>query len=263
MEVALIITTYNAPLKLRLVLNSAVNQSRLPDEIIIADDGSDQNTASIINEFSKNSPIQIIHSWQSDKGFRAAKSRNKAIAKSRSDYIILVDGDMILHKDFIKDHYLNSKKGYFIQGTRALINDKLTIKIENSQYYEKYIGFFSPGIKNRKNTIHSGFLSKFFSRKSRNLKGIKTCNLSFFKSDCIKINGFNNDFEGWGREDSEFIVRLFNIGLKRLNLRFQAIQFHLYHQENSKKYLDKNNEILKNAIKKKSVYCKDGISRFL
>ena len=62
--------------------------------------------------------------------------------------------------------------------------------------------------------------------------------------DCIRINGFNNDFIGWGREDSEFASRLLNTGIKRINLKFNAIQYHLWHQESSKKSLFFNDEIL-------------------
>ena len=100
--------------------------------------------------------------------------------------------------------------------------------------------FFSSELKNRKNAIYSKFLSLIFSRKKNHLNGIRSCNLGFFKKDCLKVNGFNNDFEGWGREDTEFVVRLINSGFKRKTLRFKAIQFHLWHNENSRKSLIKN-----------------------
>ena len=87
--------------------------------------------------------------------------------------------------------------------------------------------------------------------------------MSFFKDDCIKINGFNNDFIGWGREDSEFAVRLLNSGVIRKNLRFKGIQFHLYHPESKNVSLKRNDLILKESIKNKSVWCNNGINSFL
>ena len=103
MRVSLIITTYNRPDALMLVLQSIANQTKLPEEVIIADDGSDNNTKELITNFQESSSFNIVHSWQEDKGFRAANSRNKAIAISNFEYIVLVDGDMILHPKFIQD----------------------------------------------------------------------------------------------------------------------------------------------------------------
>ena len=84
--------------------------------------------------------------------------------------------------------------------------------------------------------------------------------MAFFRKDCLNINGFNNDFEGWGREDSEFIVRLINNGINRKNIRFSAIQFHLWHNENSKTLLKRNNKMLDDAMNNLSRWCDNGIS---
>ena len=124
MTCSLIITTYNWKEALELVLLSALNQSELPDEIIIADDGSNEDTKKLVDIFIQNSKIPIIYSWQEDDGFQAAKSRNKAISKAKGNYIIIIDGDIILHKDFVKEHKKNGKQNYFIQGGRVLLMSK-------------------------------------------------------------------------------------------------------------------------------------------
>jgi hypothetical protein len=173
----------------------------------------------------------------------------------------LIDGDMVLHKSFIEDHLYHSKSGFFIQGSRALINEKKTTEIIKKK--STNLSFFTLGILNRKNSIHSYFLSKIFSRNVTNLHGVKSCNMSFFKQDCIRVNGFNNDFEGWGREDSEFAARLLNNGLVRKNIRFNALQFHLFHQDNPRSSLKKNDLILEKTINKKLVWCQNGIKSFL
>ena len=107
MKLTLIITTYNWPDSLLLVLKSILNQTVLPDEIIIADDGSGSETRELISKFKKDTNLNIIHSWQDDIGFRAAKSRNNAIIESTGDYIVLIDGDVILHPNFLEDHIWN------------------------------------------------------------------------------------------------------------------------------------------------------------
>jgi glycosyltransferase involved in cell wall biosynthesis len=261
MLVSLIITTFNQPEALSAVLKSVNAQTKVPDEIIIADDGSDETTKQSIEDFKKVSRIKVVHSWQKDKGFRVSRSRNKAIAKSLFDYIILIDGDAILHNKFIEDHLNHAKDGFFVQGSRVFLNQFTSNKLLNSQDINLFC--FSKGLSNRKNALHSNFLSNLFLFQNQNIDGIKTCNLAFYKLDCIKVNGFNNDFEGWGREDTDFVVRLFNSGIRRKSIHFNTIQFHLWHKKSSRENLKKNDLILNNTIKNKLKWCESGINLFL
>ena len=194
MLISLIVTTYNRPDVLSLVLKSIENQVMKPFEVIVADDGSDKRTQRVLEDCSNKLSFKIIHSFQRYKGFRASRSRNKAIAKANGDYIILIDGDMILHNEFIKDHHRNAKPWFFIQGSRVLLSELKTKLILKKR--EVFLSFFSSELQNRKNAIHSNILSSLFSSEGSNIRGIKTCNLAFFKNDCIRINGFNNDFIG-------------------------------------------------------------------
>jgi glycosyltransferase involved in cell wall biosynthesis len=261
MKCSLIITTYNRPEALELVLLSVERQTVLPEEVIIADDGSDNRTQAIINNFQSNKILNIQHSWQEDKGFRAAKSRNKAISISTQEYIVLIDGDMVLHTHFIEDHLKHVQKGFLIQGKRSLLTKTRTSSAIKNQ--TTLFSFFDNGLQNHKNSLYSNLLSRLFASKKTHLKGIKTCNMSFFRSDCIAVNGFNENFEGWGREDSEFVVRLFNYGVLRKTLRFQAIQYHLYHHENSRGRLHDNDAILQYSIANQLNWCDDGIDKHL
>jgi len=261
MKASLIITTYNRTDALHEVLKSVSKQSKLPYEVIIADDGSTNTTKKLVEAYQKESKLNLIHSWQEDLGFRAARSRNKAIARASGDYIILIDGDMILEKNFIQDHINDSIKGFFIQGTRSLLSQNLTQKILDGN--REKLNVFQKGLMNKKNSIRSPLLSKIFSTNKNSLSGIKTCNMSFFLDDFFTVNGFNNDIQGWGREDSEFCVRLINAGIRRRNLRFSAIQFHLWHGLENRKSLKKNDLILKKTIDQKLIWCKSGVNEFI
>ncbi len=118
-------------------------------------------------------------------------------------------------------------------------------------------------MNSRKNSIHSNFLSRIFSAKKNSIRGTRCCNIAFFKQDCINVNGFNNEFEGWGREDSEFVMRLLNSGLNRKIVRFNVVQYHLWHKESNRKSLDYNNQLLNNSIEKKLKVCKKGINKYI
>jgi len=257
-KITLIITTYNWPEALKLVLKSALNQSVLADEIIIADDGSTQETTNVINEFSEH--LHLKHIWQKDQGFQKTIILNKSIAQASGDYIIQIDGDIIMHPNFIKDHKLSSDKGQFIHGSRSLLDLKLTkISIE-----KEVVNFstFQKGIKNSLNTINSKILSSMFSKINKTLKGTRGCNFSFWKDDFIAANGYNEEMIGWGKEDTELSVRLMNTGLKKKHLKFNANCYHLYHKLVEREGLNINKNILSETILKKKTSCKKGINQY-
>ena len=113
MKISLLISTYNWPQALDLVLLSVEKLTCKPDELLIADDGSRTETTQLIDAFKKTSSITVRHIWHEDKGFKRSEILNKAIAKSTSDYIIQTDGDCILHPSFVKDHIFLAKKKIF------------------------------------------------------------------------------------------------------------------------------------------------------
>lgn len=260
MKTSLIITTYNWKEALDAVLKSIINQSKLPDEVIIADDGSTQDTADLIKQWQETFPTPLIHSWQEDTGFRLAESRNRAIARASGDYIIMIDGDMVLSKDFISCYTNSAKKGWFIQGGRVTTNVSCSKIILTTS---KLPTLFSKGIKNRKNVISCRLLSALFSFERGNDKATRGCNMGFWYNDLLEVNGFNNDFVGWGREDSEFTIRMLNAGKRRLYLKFAAVAFHLFHNEKSRTSLEENDKLLLKAVNDKLTWCENGLNKFI
>lgn len=258
MRTSLLISTYNWEDALKLVLLSANQQTIQPNEILIADDGSRTSTKKIIDVFSQK--LNIKHVWHEDNGFQKTIILNKAIAQTNSDYIIQIDGDIIMHKNFIKDHISKAKKGQFIHGSRVFLNKALTKKTLKNQHL--YFSFFQKGISNRMNTINSNFLANIMSKSNNDLKGTRGCNFSFWKNDFISVNGYNEEMNGWGKEDSELSVRLMNKGCKKLQLKFNATCYHLHHKINNKKNISINTDILQQAIIKKISYCKKGIKQY-
>lgn len=261
MNCSLIITTYNWPEALSLVLLSLNDQTVLPNEVIIADDGSEDSTKIVIDNFKNSSSIPIIHSWQKDKGFRLSKSRNRAIAKANYEYIIMIDGDMVMHKDFIKDHKRFAKKNTYLQGGRVLLQKDFSLKLLNKKKFKKP-RLFSLHFKNKINSFRLPFLSFIISlRNSVSLNRVRGCNFSIYKDDIIRVNGFNEDFVGWGKEDSEFVSRLFNHGILRKDMKFSGLQYHLFHKEGFAK--NNNLELLDRTISKKLDWCSKGIDQYL
>jgi glycosyltransferase involved in cell wall biosynthesis len=256
---SLIITTYNRKDALELVLISVMKQSKLPNEVIIADDGSSEDTRQLIQQYQKIFQVPLIHCWHEDLGFRLSAIRNKAISMAKHEYIIMIDGDIVLPTNFIKAHKENAWKGQFIQGSRVLLLKEQTETM--LQEKKTYLSFIVTGIDNRFNAIENRLLSQVFSYYRTGHNNVRGANLSFWKEDLLSINGFNEDFVGWGREDSEFAVRMENQGIKRKHLKFAGFGYHLYHPENSRKQLSINDSILIRTINERLKRCENGINK--
>jgi glycosyltransferase involved in cell wall biosynthesis len=261
LNISLIITTYNRPEALELVLLSVFEQTLLPDEIIIADDGSGEETRLLIEKLRSQSPVPLSHCWQPDTGFRLAQIRNKAIAQANGEYLVMIDGDMVLHPAFVKDHRKAARKGYFVQGSRVLLDEKGTQ--ESITGYKTRFYFWQSHIYNRFNALHLPSLSRWFIGKKNKLTSIRGANMSFWREDCWAVNGFNEAFVGWGREDSEFVARLFNHHIFRKNLKFGGIAYHLFHPESQRTMVEENERILEATIREQRQICKEGINQYL
>ncbi len=258
--VTLLISTYNWPQALELCLLNVFNQTALPGEILIADDGSTEETKSLIDQLRKKTSIPIRHFWHEDIGFRKTIILNEAIRHSRFEYIIQTDGDILLHPRFIEEHLHNAKAGFYLRGSRTLINEKRSkALIKNKQHQ---INWLYAGITNRFNAIHNTFISRAFSlfNDPNSIEGVKGCNFSFWKKDFIAVNGFNNDIIGWGREDSELAIRLINNKVFKQQLKFQAICFHLHHTIYSRDQDERNMKMLTKAIQERTVWADNGFS---
>lgn len=260
-KTALIVTTYNWPGALRRVLDSVMLQFRMPDEVIIADDGSGPETRALVDEFRPRLLAPLIHSWQEDLGFRAARSRNLAISRSSSEYLILIDGDMVLHSNFVDDHIYFARQGFWVQGVRAKLSPVGAEELLISESYRP-LQMWDGRLKSKRYSIRNQVLRRIFSgrRYFAKLSMAQTCNLAVYRKDCIKVNGFNEDFVGWGREDGEFACRLMNAGVKRRDLRFSGVAYHIHHEGNARAALERNHQIYLNTLRNRVAWCENGLS---
>ncbi|MGX3098854.1 glycosyltransferase family 2 protein [Helicobacter sp. 23-1046] len=261
----LIITTYNQKERLSLVLDSVRNLNPLPKEVLIADDGSKADTREVIQSYAKDFPCELRHIWHEDKGFRLAQIRNEAIKSARGDYIIIIDGDMIVDSRFVAEHLRFAKRGVFLQGSRVILREAETANILESKNYA--LAFDSHSLKSTHCDFYANLIYTFSKttakifRKKELIKGVRGCNMSFYKADCEAINGFNEEFVGWGREDSEFVARFLFKGGELRRVKHNAIAYHLYHAENPRTMLESNHKIYLDAISHKSKWAKMGLQK--
>lgn len=259
-EISLVVTTYNNVPFLEMVLKSILRQCVFPREVIVADDGSTEETRLLINRYRILLPVPLIHSWIPDEGFRVAKSRNMAIAKARGEYIVLIDGDMVLTPHFIADHRTLMRKGQFVAGSRARLGEAATRHRCDTR--DERIHFWSAGLSRRLVMLRVPGAHRFIKGRE-GLKNARSCHMAFWREDFIRVNGFEEAFEGWGFEDSEFVQRLYNNGLMRKNAKLMAPAVHLYHVEKSGENKERNRRMLNETIASGKKRATKGVDQYV
>lgn len=258
---SLIISTYNWPQALELVLLSAKRQSVLPDEVIVADDGSGEETRRLIAKFQEDFPVPLVHVWHEDNGFQKSIILNKAVAKAKGQYIVAVDGDMIMERHFVEDHIALSEPNVFVYGKRV----KLKESIVQSLFRKKKISFnfFSAGVSKRGRALRIPYLADKYKANDFRYGAVRGCNISFWREDFIKVNGYNEEMTGWGKEDTELTHRFFNNGMLGKNVKYRAIAYHIYHKDTSRERDVINTAIQQKTIDENIKTAPKGISQYL
>lgn len=259
---SLIISTYNWPEALECCLKSILRQSRLPNEVIIADDGSTAATRLLIERFVPVFPVPLIHVWQPDEGFQLARIRNKAIARARYEYIIQIDSDLILHKRFVEDHLRVSSPGSFATGSRVILSESYSKKLLTLRQGSASI--FRWGSLNKNNGLRIPILTRLYKKhRADDIFYLRGCNMAFWRTDLMTVNGYNEEIQGWGREDNEIAARLINLGITKMVVKHSAIVFHIYHKEKERNSVLTNNELLQKSISEKLITAPVGIQNHL
>lgn len=240
MLVSLIVTTYNRPDALRAVLAGFADQTDDHFELLVADDGSREETGNLVREFAAAAPVPVRHIWHEDLGFRVAAIRNRAAAASRGAYLIFVDGDCVPMRNFVARHRTLAEPGWSVAGNRLLLSEGFTHRVLDEQLpihrwsLADWIAARRRGDINRAlPLLHLplGSLRKLGGRRWPRLRG---CNMGVWRVDLARVNGFDESFQGWGFEDSDFAVRLINAGIGIKKGAFATGLLHLWHRQNDR-----------------------------
>jgi len=268
--ISVIVTTYNWPSALKLCLDSLFAQQDKQFEIIIADDGSSAANVKFTQAYCADSPVSVSYSHHDDQGFRAGTIRNKAVAQSKGDYLLFVDGDCVLLPDFIARHRQLAATGCFVPGNRVLLSPAFTRTVIEQQiplYTKPFYYFLLLRLQQKINRISGffhlplGFLRRIQPKKWQRAM---TCNLGVWKKDFIRVNGFDELFEGWGFEDSDLVIRLIHAGIERKEGRFAVPVLHLWHPHNDKSKQATNYQRLLERVQQQDfMVAKKGVSQYL
>lgn len=274
MKVSVIVPTYNRPEALRLCLASLAGQTRLPDEVLVADDGSGPETARTISEFAGSSAcrFELRHVWQEDDGFRKPRILNETVRQSGGDFLVFIDGDCMAHREFVRSHLLYAEPGVIASGKRVDLGRGLTEKIlKRGRPLARLTvpllidSLFSDTRKAEEAIrITSPMLRRLLHRDAISDDGVWGCNFSLHRELFYAINGCDEDFLDGSIEDNDLGIRVLNSGGRIKSVRALAVVFHLWHRSTwsfaNEKFIH-NREILRRRIELKEPRCANGIVR--
>ncbi len=269
MKTAVIVTTYNRPDALAAVLAGYRDQTDPDFELLVADDGSTDETRRLIESHTTRVPFKLRHVWQEDRGFRPGAARNRAVAQTQADYLIFVDGDCVPARNFVQRHCALAEHGFFLSGNRVLLSAAFTRRVlaEEMRVHQWHaarclLAWVQRDV-NRMLPLLSLPDTTLRKRAPRQWQGVKTCNLSLWREDFMRVNGFDESYSGWGLEDSDLAIRLIHAGIRHKSARFATPVFHLWHRENDRSRLAENQKLLDAIIASARIEARVGLNQYL
>ena len=269
MNTSVLLSTYNQTEWLNLSLLGYLEQSDLDFEVVIADDGSTEETSALINEFKSSTSLTVKHIWHPDNGFQKCRILNRAIEAADGEYLIFSDGDCIPRGDFVEVHKKHSQEGFFLSGGYFKLSldtcNRITEEsISSGECFEsKWLK--ANGVSNTTKLLkltRNKLLASILNSVTPTKRTWNGHNASCWRSDALKVNGFDERMK-YGGEDVEFGYRLVNSGLVAKQIRYLAPCLHLDHPRGyvNEEDLSANLAIRKSTLLRKSVTTLHGIDR--
>lgn len=236
MKVGVITTVYNRPEHFRLMLAALAGQSRRPDEVVVADDGSGAAEAEAVRALAAASPIPCTVVRQEKDGYRLAAARNLAIRAADSDYLVFADCDIALLPDAIETHLRLAAPGRLLVGNRALLGEEATASLFAARpspsadaWEDAWCRADAAELQAAQTLfLHHAALRRWHLARPHKPK-IIGCHFSLFRDDVRRVNGFDENYVGWGYEDDDFARRLYKSGVRPESVILAARAMHLWH----------------------------------
>jgi GT2 family glycosyltransferase len=264
-KISFIVLTYNRADALIEVLRSLSAQCDARHEVLIADDGSVPEQVQLLYDRLPRFQCPVVHIWHPDVGFTIARARNLAVSHAKGEYLVFLDGDCIPNKTFVMQHARLTEPGYFVNGSRVLLSERLTARVlsGNIDLPNRSVFFWlAARLRGDCNKLlHLLVWPRRLLRikQSFQWRRIRGCNLAVWRRDFVSVNGFDETFHGWGHEDADFVLRLSHFGVQRKNGFMATEVFHLWHCENARVYESINKQKVIQRMKTDIVSAEKGL----
>ena len=273
-KISVIIPVYNRLEHLKIGISLLNNQKIKPYELIIADDGSSEDISSMLENLIEKVDFKIKWVFHKDNGFRKTRIINEAVKIAEGEILVFCDQDLIFPEDYLEKILLNIKNNNFLMGRASYLTlyekERFVETFNKNNSYTEATNFFEENYKLEiKKLIRKDKIRKILKKLKLNKRGIKLVGMSFalYKDIFIKINGYDENYQGWGYEDDDLGNRLIALGIEGENLMTNKLMYHLWHSEASSKKESLNEEYYynkrKEILNKNKYYCKNGYNNSL
>jgi glycosyltransferase involved in cell wall biosynthesis len=268
---SVVLTTYNNPRALELVLAGLARQRASGFDVWVADDGSLPATGELVRAFAATVPFPVHHVWHEDRGFRKMRILNITVPQVGSDYVVLLEGDCIPDPDYVAVHLRWRRPGTFLYGHRVFLDARTSaaLRAEAVRAGREPGGAVRNVVRAVRGRVRRGYnalrlpvpavrIGQALLRTGRPV--MRGMNFSAWKADLLAVNGWNEDYVGWGREDDDLVTRLQFQGLQGRSVRFGAILYHLDHPvRRDPALLAANDRVYREVVRQGSAVCRRGI----
>jgi len=234
-EVALIVSTYERPQHLARCLLSIANQMCDPQqlEVVVTDDGSTDETLEVVRQFAEMVEFRVQFTTHEHDQFRLARCRNEGVCASSAPYLIFLDGDLVVPADFVEQHLAHRRSGVTVVGESCWLDEETTGTIDAAAIQSHDMrSWCSPAEAKRLRwkSIRGVIYGMLRLNGRPRLKG---GNVALWREDYERINGYDEEFVGWGEEDTDLRRRLQRSGVRFRSSIHWARTYHLWHSRHS------------------------------
>jgi glycosyltransferase involved in cell wall biosynthesis len=234
-EIAILVSSYQRPGHLEKVLVSIEQQQGVEGklEVVVTDDGSKDESEEVVERFAERVSFPVQWTTHRHEGFQLARCRNEGVVVSRAPYLLFLDGDCLIPPDHVQHHLACRRVGCVWAGYCCLLTREVTEPLTLQQVRE---GAF----------VHAASRHEFaklarMHRKAQfyNLIGHPTKpklyggNVGIYRCDLERVNGYDENFRGWGCEDDDLRLRLRARGRYIKSILGRTCTYHLWHPPGS------------------------------
>lgn len=238
MRASVIIATYNQARELGMALSALAGQTRAPEEVLVADDGSTEETRLVVQSWKDRLPFPVEHVWQEDRGYRKSAIINEAVRRSTGDQLIFIDGDSFPHRRWVEDHMAAADGRRILCGRRVKLGPRISGTltpglIGEGSFGLSHVPLLTSALTGDTKRILLGvrlpqLVARVFHPRPRKLMGV---NFSMPREAFFEVNGYDEKWTFYGREDRDLELRLLRAGRPFYPLLNRAVVYHVYHPE--------------------------------
>jgi glycosyltransferase involved in cell wall biosynthesis len=231
LEIAVIVSTYERPGHLRRALLSIAAQRDVAGkiEVVVTDDGSTDETPEVVETFSRQVDFPLRLTTHPHDGFRVAVCRNEGVAASTAPYLLFTDGDCLLPPEHLAAHLALRRPGFVVAGDCYRLDRSTSGRIGEADVRSGRYLQWIPRSEQRRiaNKARRAWLYGLLRHPMR--PRLTGCNFALWRQDFERINGFDENYVGWGLEDTDLQLRLGRLGLRFKSILHKTAVCHLWH----------------------------------